>query len=54
VTQKRSLDRTELDALLAATHGGLRDLADVITNTQLSLPGDMQPLWGPDPQQVLP
>jgi hypothetical protein len=46
--------RTELDALLAATHSGLRELADVITSTQLSLPGDMQPLWGPDPQQVLP
>jgi len=46
--------RTELDTLLAATHSGLRELADVITSTQLSLPGDMQPLWGPDPQQVLP
>lgn len=45
--------RTELDTLLAATHSGLRELADVITSTQLSLPGDMQPLWGPDPQQVL-
>ena len=33
---------------------GLRDLADVITATQLSLPGDMQPLWGPDERRVMP
>ena len=46
--------REELADLLAAVHAGLRDLADVITATQLSLPGDMQPLWGPDERRVMP
>jgi uncharacterized circularly permuted ATP-grasp superfamily protein/uncharacterized alpha-E superfamily protein len=46
--------REELADLLAAVHTGLRDLADVITATQLSLPGDMQPLWGPDERRVMP
>jgi uncharacterized circularly permuted ATP-grasp superfamily protein/uncharacterized alpha-E superfamily protein len=46
--------RQELADLLAAIHTGLRDLADVITATQLSLPGDMQPLWGPDERRVMP
>ncbi|MBU3749216.1 MAG: hypothetical protein FGM52_01980 [Mycobacterium sp.] len=46
--------RTELHALLDSMHGGLLDLSDVITATQLSLPGDMQPLWGPDQRRVLP
>ena len=32
-----------------ATH-----LSDVITATQLSLPGGMQPLWGPDERRVVP
>jgi hypothetical protein len=35
-------------------HSGLRELADVITATQLSLPGEMQPLWGPDLRRVVP
>jgi hypothetical protein len=35
-------------------HDGLRDLSDVITHTQLSLPGDMQPLWGPSQRRELP
>ena len=46
--------RDELDGLLAGIHRGLRDLADVITATHLSLPGDMQPLWGPDERRRLP
>jgi uncharacterized circularly permuted ATP-grasp superfamily protein/uncharacterized alpha-E superfamily protein len=46
--------REELADLLAAVHTGLRELAEVITATQLSLPGDMQPLWGPDERRVMP
>ncbi|MCW1958612.1 MAG: circularly permuted type 2 ATP-grasp protein, partial [Mycobacterium sp.] len=46
--------RTELDSLLSGVHSALRDLSDVITSTQLSLPGDMQPLWGPDQRRELP
>jgi len=46
--------RAELDGLLDGIHRGLRDLADVITATHLSLPGDMQPLWGPDERRRLP
>ncbi|MBY0440995.1 MAG: circularly permuted type 2 ATP-grasp protein [Mycobacteriaceae bacterium] len=44
--------RGQLADLLAAIHAALRDLADVITATQLTLPGDMQPLWGPDERRV--
>lgn len=46
--------RAELAELLTAIHGALRDLADVITATQLTLPGGMQPLWGPDERRVMP
>lgn len=46
--------RAEIDGLLGGMHSALRDLSDVITQTQLSLPGDMQPLWGPDQRRVLP
>jgi uncharacterized alpha-E superfamily protein len=47
--------RTELAELLDAVHAALRDLADVITTTQLSLPGTIQPLWGgPDQRRTLP
>lgn len=46
--------RAELAELLAAIHAALRDLADVITATQLKLPGGMQPLWGPDERRVMP
>lgn len=46
--------RTDLDALLGGMFTGLRELSDVITATQLSLPGDMQPLWGPDQRRELP
>ncbi|WP_231589445.1 circularly permuted type 2 ATP-grasp protein [Mycobacterium haemophilum] len=47
-------ERAELAALLTGIHHGLLDLADVITTTQLSLPGEMQPLWGPDQRRVMP
>ena len=46
--------RTDLAKLLAAIHTELRDLAKVITETQLTLPGGMQPLWGPDERRVMP
>ncbi len=46
--------RADLDALLGWIHNALRDLSDVITRAQLSLPGDMQPLWGPDQRRVMP
>ena len=46
--------RVELEGLLSGMHSALWDLSDVITSTQLSLPGDMQPLWGPDQRRVLP
>jgi uncharacterized circularly permuted ATP-grasp superfamily protein/uncharacterized alpha-E superfamily protein len=46
--------RAELDELLTAIHDALRDLAKVITETQLALPGDMQPLWGPDERRAVP
>jgi uncharacterized circularly permuted ATP-grasp superfamily protein/uncharacterized alpha-E superfamily protein len=46
--------RAELGDLLDGMHGSLRDLSEVITATQLSLPGGMQPLWGPDARRVMP
>jgi uncharacterized alpha-E superfamily protein len=46
--------RTDLDGLLGGIYTALRELSDVITLTQLSLPGDMQPLWGPDQRRDLP
>ncbi|OBF13313.1 hypothetical protein A5727_17495 [Mycobacterium sp. ACS4331] len=46
--------RTELRGLLDGVHDGLRELSTVITATQLSLPGDIQPLWGPDQRRLLP
>jgi uncharacterized alpha-E superfamily protein len=46
--------RRELDELLARINADLQELSDVITATQLSLPGDMQPLWGPDQRRELP
>ncbi|OSC22120.1 hypothetical protein B8W69_27085 [Mycobacterium vulneris] len=46
--------RAELAALLAAVHGELHNLAEVITTTQLALPGGMQPIWGPDERRVMP
>jgi uncharacterized circularly permuted ATP-grasp superfamily protein/uncharacterized alpha-E superfamily protein len=46
--------RAKLADLLAAIHAELRDLAELITETQLTLPGGMQPLWGPDERRVMP
>ncbi|SOJ54751.1 hypothetical protein MSIMFB_02244 [Mycobacterium simulans] len=46
--------RAELADLLTAIHAALRDLAEVITATQLTLPGGMQPLWGPEERRVMP
>ena len=46
--------RGKLASLLTAVHAALRELADVITATQLALPGGMQPLWGPDERRVMP
>lgn len=46
--------RTELAGLLDGVHTGLRDLSAVITAAHLSLPGGMQPLWGPDERRVVP
>ncbi len=46
--------REELADLLATIHAELRELAGVITDTQLTLPGGMQPLWGPDARRVMP
>jgi uncharacterized alpha-E superfamily protein len=46
--------RAELDGLLSSIHADLRDLSRLITATHLSLPGGMQPLWGPDERRVVP
>ncbi|HEY5840833.1 MAG TPA: alpha-E domain-containing protein, partial [Mycobacterium sp.] len=46
--------RAELRGLLDGVQSGLRELSTVITATQLSLPGGMQPLWGPDQRRSLP
>ena len=46
--------RAELADLLNTLHAELRDLSGVITATHLSLPGGMQPLWGPDERRVMP
>jgi uncharacterized circularly permuted ATP-grasp superfamily protein/uncharacterized alpha-E superfamily protein len=46
--------RAELAELLDGMHRDLRDLSGLITATLLSLPGDMQPLWGPDERRVMP
>ncbi|MGE2834397.1 circularly permuted type 2 ATP-grasp protein [Mycobacterium sp. SMC-4] len=46
--------RPELAGLMAGTHRDLGELAGVISSTHLSLPGGMQPLWGPDRRRLLP
>ncbi len=46
--------RGELVDLLDGMHRDLRELSVVITATHLSLPGGMQPLWGPDQRRVVP
>ncbi|MBO0676576.1 circularly permuted type 2 ATP-grasp protein [Mycolicibacterium sp. S2-37] len=47
-------DRDALVGLLGGITDDLRDLSAAITTSHLSLPGDMQPLWGPDARRVLP
>jgi uncharacterized circularly permuted ATP-grasp superfamily protein/uncharacterized alpha-E superfamily protein len=46
--------RAELAELLNGMHRDLRELSGLITATHLSLPGGMQPLWGPDERRVVP
>lgn len=46
--------RAELVGLLDGVHAGLRDLSGVITVAHLSVPGGMQPLWGPDERRLVP
>jgi uncharacterized alpha-E superfamily protein len=46
--------RKQLATLLTSIHAALRELAEVITATQLALPGDMQPLWGGDERRIMP
>lgn len=46
--------RSELAELLDGMHNDLRDLSGVITSAHLSLPGGMQPLWGPDERRLVP
>ncbi|MGI9125066.1 MAG: circularly permuted type 2 ATP-grasp protein, partial [Mycobacterium sp.] len=46
--------RPEFDLLLEGMQSGLNELADVINRTQLSLEGEMQPIWGPDQRRVMP
>ncbi|RDH75100.1 hypothetical protein DVS77_28585 [Mycolicibacterium moriokaense] len=46
--------RAELADLLDGLHADLRELSGVITAAHLSLPGGMQPLWGPDERRVMP
>ena len=46
--------RTELADLLNGLHADLRELSRIITATHLSLPGGMQPLWGPDERREMP
>jgi uncharacterized alpha-E superfamily protein len=46
--------RAELADLLDAMHRDLRELSGIITATHLSLPGEMQPLWGPDERRLVP
>jgi uncharacterized circularly permuted ATP-grasp superfamily protein/uncharacterized alpha-E superfamily protein len=46
--------RAKLADLLAAIDAELRDLAEVITETQLALPVGTQPLWGGGERRVMP
>lgn len=46
--------RVVLDGLLADVVAGLNEMSDVISDSQLSLPGEMQPLWGPGQRRSLP
>ncbi|CAJ1504861.1 circularly permuted type 2 ATP-grasp protein [[Mycobacterium] burgundiense] len=46
--------RVGLRGLLDEVRAGLDELTAVLTATQLSLPGGMQPLWGPDQRRRMP
>ncbi|HEX2212152.1 MAG TPA: alpha-E domain-containing protein, partial [Mycobacterium sp.] len=46
--------RPELVGLLDGTHRDLRELAALVSSTHLSLPGGIQPLWGPDRRRSVP
>lgn len=46
--------RAELADLLDGLSADLRELSNLITAAHLSLPGGMQPLWGPDERRVMP
>jgi uncharacterized alpha-E superfamily protein len=46
--------RAELAELLDGVQRDLRWLSRVITATHLSLPGGMQPLWGPAERRMVP
>ena len=46
--------RATLAGLLSAAHTALREVSEILTRTQLSLPGDMQPIWGPNQRRELP
>ncbi|KAA0024706.1 circularly permuted type 2 ATP-grasp protein [Antrihabitans cavernicola] len=46
--------RTDLVELLDGIHASLRSLSEIILATQLSMPQDIQPLWGLSLAQVLP
>jgi uncharacterized alpha-E superfamily protein len=47
-------NRAVLSELLNGMHRDLRELSGLITATHLSLPGGMQPLWGPDERRLVP
>ena len=47
-------ERIELRVLLRAVHSALQELATVITDTHLTVPGGMQPIWGPDEVRIMP
>ena len=47
-------ERSEFAELLDATQQSLRALSDVFTETRLSLPGEIQQLWGPEQVRTMP
>jgi uncharacterized alpha-E superfamily protein len=46
--------RSELADLLEGLSADIRELSNLVTVTHLSLPGGMQPLWGPAERRVMP
>ncbi|WP_084436004.1 circularly permuted type 2 ATP-grasp protein [Aldersonia kunmingensis] len=53
-TLAESGTRADLAELLDAMQSALRTLSDVFTDTRLSLPGEIQPLWGAGPARLVP